>query len=114
MATFIDLPREIYLMVCALLTTTDLTKLASISRDHYLAVQQPLYSSIRIISYKALVKLVGSSVKAPVVSHLTPKYVSLWCLPLLDEANQYCLDNVGTGGNSAKTIFGSAKYAPST
>ncbi|KAF2481932.1 hypothetical protein BDY17DRAFT_174168 [Neohortaea acidophila] len=70
MAIFLDLPRELYLMVCSLLTTADLIHLASTSRDHYRAVQQPLYSHVRISSYPALVNLVDALSTPPIISHV--------------------------------------------
>lgn len=73
-ATMLDLPRELYLMVCSYLTPTELSKLAGVSRDHYLAIQEPLFRHIRVTSHARLVKLVGTLMKVPVVSTISKKY----------------------------------------
>ena len=73
MASLLQLPRELYLMVANLLTPVELTKLAGVSRDNYLAAQQPLYTNIRLTSYSSLVKLVGTLMKVPMVSHISAK-----------------------------------------
>lgn len=74
MATFLELPREIYLIICSLLSTADLITLASLSRNHYLAAQRPLYSNVRLGHYGALIKLIGALNKVPIVSHISPRY----------------------------------------
>ena len=43
MITMLGLPRELYLECCEYLKRHDLSKLSRVSRDHYLAVQEPLY-----------------------------------------------------------------------
>ena len=43
MITMLGLPRELYLECCKYLKPHDLSKLSRVSRDHYLAVQEPLY-----------------------------------------------------------------------
>lgn len=73
MASLLQLPRELYLMVANLLAPVELTKLAGVSRDNYLAAQQPLYTNIRLTSYSSLVKLVGTLMKVPMVSHISAK-----------------------------------------
>lgn len=73
MASMLELPRELYLIVCDYLTPVELSKLAGVSRDNYLAAQEPLYSNIKITSFEQLVKLVGSLTKPPVVSNISPK-----------------------------------------
>lgn len=78
MAKMLDLPRELYLIVCSHLSTRELTWLAGVSRDHYLAVQQPLFSRITTKSFSALVKLVSTLTKTPVVSHISSKQRLLW------------------------------------
>lgn len=81
----LDLPRELYLLVCANLTTTSLTNLAVVSRDHYLAVQAPLFSRIVLTSYGALIKLEGPLTRVPVVSRISPKYDLVRALTKLSE-----------------------------
>ena len=77
MASMLELPWELYLLICNFLTPIELTRLAGVSRDHYLAVQQPLFSRVQITSFGALVKLVGTLLKAPIVSRISPKYAKL-------------------------------------
>lgn len=79
MATMLDLPRELYLMICSDLGTKELKQLAGVSRDHYLAVQQPLFLRARITSFGALVKLVSTLTKPPVVSQISTKCVNTAC-----------------------------------
>ena len=78
MASILDLPRELYLMVCSYLTPTQLTQLAGVSRDHCLAVQQPLFAQIRLTSYAALVRLVSALTKVPIVSRISKKQRLHW------------------------------------
>ena len=78
MATILDLPRELYLIICSNLSPTDLTRLAGVSRDHYLTAQGPLFSRIHLTSFSALVKLVGTLMKVPVVSQISPKQRLHW------------------------------------
>ncbi|KAK5130072.1 hypothetical protein LTR08_002505 [Meristemomyces frigidus] len=78
MLSILDLPRELYLDVCSYLEPFDLSKLARVSRDHYSAVQGPLYARIRITSYQSLVKLVHTLPRVPVVSHISPQQRSRW------------------------------------
>ncbi|SMY28670.1 unnamed protein product [Zymoseptoria tritici ST99CH_1A5] len=83
------LPRELFLEVCAHLSTTELIAVAGASRDHYLAVQGPLYANIvikpsgeyagrNINPSGRLVKLVGSLNRRPIVSPLTPSHELNW------------------------------------
>ncbi|KAK4540903.1 hypothetical protein LTR36_008845 [Oleoguttula mirabilis] len=78
MPSFLDLPRELYLEVCSYLKHTDLTRLAGVSRDSYLAVQEPLYARIRITAYGNLVKLVHTLRGVPVVSQISPQQRLRW------------------------------------
>ena len=73
MTSILDLPRELFLEVCSQLAPTEVTGLGAVCRDLYLAVQQPLYSRIRLTSYGSLVKLIGTLTKSPVVSKLTAR-----------------------------------------
>jgi hypothetical protein len=57
---------------------TDLTRLACVSRDHYLAVQHPLFGHIKIHSFNSLVKLLGTVVKVPIVSRISAKQRRYW------------------------------------
>lgn len=70
MANMLDLPRELFLMVCSYLSTADLANLGSASPAHDLAVQQPLFAHIRIGSWPAFVKLVHAIIKGPAFSRL--------------------------------------------
>jgi len=74
----LELPRELYLMICSYLEPTDLTKLAGVSRDTYLAVQQPLYARINITAYASLIKLVNTLQRVPVVSHISSTQRLRW------------------------------------
>ncbi|KAK3075595.1 hypothetical protein LTR53_000933 [Teratosphaeriaceae sp. CCFEE 6253] len=76
--SMLDLPRELYLMVCSYLQPTDLASLAGITRDHYLAVQEPLYTTIRIAVYSHLVRLVETLGRIPVVSTTSPQQRLRW------------------------------------
>ncbi|KAK5125257.1 hypothetical protein LTR85_000933 [Meristemomyces frigidus] len=78
MPSFLDLPRELYLEVCSYLKPTELTKLAGVSRDSYLAVQQPLYARINIKEYGNLIKLVHTLRGVPVVSQVSPQQRLRW------------------------------------
>lgn len=48
------------------------------SRDHYLAVQQPLFQHIRIFTFDGLVKLLSTVLKVPVVSYISPQQRRHW------------------------------------
>jgi hypothetical protein len=97
----LELPRELYLMICSLLkptgmgrvaypisqrlnrakeltNDTDLTRLARVSRDHYLAVQHRLFGHIKVYSFESLVKLLGTVVKVPIVSHISAEQRRYW------------------------------------
>jgi len=75
----LELPRELYLMICEYLKpTTDLTRLAGVCKDHYLAVQQPRYREVNITSYRSLIELVQTLQKVPVVSHISPHQRRTW------------------------------------
>ncbi|KAK4497257.1 hypothetical protein PRZ48_011707 [Zasmidium cellare] len=76
--TFMDLPREIYLMVCAYLTPKDLSRLALVGKDCYLAAQQPLYDHIHITAIHQLKSLVWTLPRTPAVSHISAKQRQLW------------------------------------
>ncbi|KAK0364388.1 hypothetical protein LTR91_024866 [Friedmanniomyces endolithicus] len=78
MLSVLDLPRELYLIVCTHLQPTDLARLAGVSRDHYLAAQEPLYTSITITSYSRFVKLVDTLRRVPVVSTISPQQRLRW------------------------------------
>lgn len=74
----LDLPRELFLGVCKDFSLTDFSRLSRVSRDLYLAVQEPLYSRLQIRSYGALVQLVSTLTKAPVVSRISTKQRQRW------------------------------------
>ncbi|KAF2166322.1 hypothetical protein M409DRAFT_23513 [Zasmidium cellare ATCC 36951] len=77
--TFMDLPREVFLMICAYLTPKDLTRLAHFSKDCYLAVQQPLYEHIDITAIDELRSLVWTLGRwSLIVSHLSAKQRQHW------------------------------------
>ncbi|TKA22383.1 hypothetical protein B0A50_08265 [Salinomyces thailandicus] len=76
--SILDLPRELYLEVCSYLTVPDLTRTARLCRDHYLAVQQPLYTDIKIETHSKLIKLVETLTKTPTVSHISPQQRLRW------------------------------------
>ena len=78
MASMLQLPRELYLEICSYLQPPVLANLSGVSRDHYLAVQEPLYARIRITKYKNLIKLVNTLQKAPLVSFITPHQRLRW------------------------------------
>lgn len=71
--TFMDLPREIYLMLCACLTPQDLARLALVGKDCYLAVQQPLYNQVNITTWEQLPRLCRALNGIPVVSNISAK-----------------------------------------
>lgn len=74
----LELPRELYLIICSDLTPTELAKLAGVTRDHYLAVQQPLYARVKITKYSNLIKLVDTLRRVPVVSTISPQQRLRW------------------------------------
>lgn len=69
----LELPRELYLMICDYLSPKDLARLACVTKDHYLAAQQPLFKTIRITAFGNLVKLVSTITKPPIVSSISKK-----------------------------------------
>jgi len=73
MAALLDIPRELFLMICAYLGARDLAKLTLVSRNTYVTTQPVLYRNVTLPTYPALVKLTRALVKAPVVSHLTQR-----------------------------------------
>ncbi|EMD00197.1 hypothetical protein BAUCODRAFT_21843 [Baudoinia panamericana UAMH 10762] len=77
MTSLLDLPRELYLM------------LAAVSRDHYLAVQQPLYASVVLTRYASLIKLVSTLSRTPVVSAISKQQRLRW-FKLTDEQLRDC------------------------
>ncbi|KAF2769422.1 hypothetical protein EJ03DRAFT_336283 [Teratosphaeria nubilosa] len=78
MLSFLDLPRELFISVCSYLAPTELTKVAGVSRDHYLAVQQPLYNRIQLTKYGNLVKLVHTLQRVPIVSIISLPQRQRW------------------------------------
>jgi hypothetical protein len=72
------LPRELYLDLCSFLDTKDLANLAKMSRDHYLAVQQPLLALVTITSFGQLVKLASTITRVPIVSYISPQQRLRW------------------------------------
>lgn len=74
MVALLDMPRELFLMVCTFLDARDLAKLSAASRNIYVATQPVLYQNVTIPTYEALVKLTRTLVKTPVVSQLTQRY----------------------------------------
>lgn len=73
MAALLDIPRELFLMICTYLSPQDLAKLTLASRNTYVTTQPVLYRSVKIPTYTALVKLTRTLVQAPVVSRLTQR-----------------------------------------
>ncbi|KAH9827747.1 hypothetical protein Tdes44962_MAKER09654 [Teratosphaeria destructans] len=78
MASFLDLPRELFLSVCSYLAPTELTSLAGVSRDNYLAVQQPLFHRIQLTRYGNLIKLVHTLQQIPIVSPISLAQRQRW------------------------------------
>ncbi|KAK5686181.1 hypothetical protein LTS10_002296 [Elasticomyces elasticus] len=78
MLSLLDLPRELYLIITSHLQPTDLTHLAGVTRDHYLAAQEPLYTDVKITAYSRFVKLVDTLRKVPVVSTISPQQRLRW------------------------------------
>jgi hypothetical protein len=73
MAALLDIPRELFLMICTYLSPQDLAKLTLASRNTYVTTQSVLYTSVKLPTYTALVKLTRTLVQAPVVSRLTQR-----------------------------------------
>jgi hypothetical protein len=73
MAALIDIPRELFLMICTYLSPQDLAKLTLASRNTYVTTQAVLYRSVKLPTYTALVKLTRTLVQAPAVSRLTQR-----------------------------------------
>jgi hypothetical protein len=73
MAALLDIPRELFLMICTYLSPQDLAKLTLASRNTYVTTQPVLYRSVKLPTYTALVKLTRTLVQAPVVSRLTQR-----------------------------------------
>lgn len=73
MAALLDIPRELFLMICTYLSPRDLAKLTLASRNTYVTTQPVLYRSVKLPTYTALVKLTRTLVQAPVVSRLTQR-----------------------------------------
>ena len=123
MATMLELPRELYLEICSYLEPKDLTHLARLSRDHYLAVQQPLFRHVSVYSYKALVKLHTTILTIPVVSHISPKQRLRWYklsdaelrerdVKSLSIQLDCCTDKTITGAILERCINGIARKCP--
>jgi len=74
MASLLDIPRELFLMICAYLSAQDLAKLTLVSRNTYVTTQPVLYGDVTLPTCAALVKFTRTLVQAPVVSHLTQRY----------------------------------------
>ena len=73
MAALLDIPRELFLMVCTYMSPQDLAELTLVSRNTYVTTQPVLYRTVELPTYKALIKLTRTLVKAPVVSCLTQR-----------------------------------------
>lgn len=73
MAAILDIPRELFLMICTYLSPQELAKLTLASRNTYVTTQPVLYKSVKLPTYAALVKLTRTLVQAPVVSRLTQR-----------------------------------------
>jgi hypothetical protein len=73
MAALLDIPRELFLMICASLTPQDLANLTAVSRNTYVATLPVLYHSVTLSNHAALVKFTRTLVKSPVVSQLTQR-----------------------------------------
>ncbi|EME40232.1 hypothetical protein DOTSEDRAFT_28137 [Dothistroma septosporum NZE10] len=78
MTSMLELPRELYLMICDYLSPRDLARLAEVTQDHYLATQQPLFRAIKITAFGNLVKLVHTITKPPIVSTVSKKQRLRW------------------------------------
>ncbi|EME77565.1 uncharacterized protein MYCFIDRAFT_179081 [Pseudocercospora fijiensis CIRAD86] len=77
-ATMLHLPRELYLEIIDSLSPKDRSTLARLSKDHYLAVQEPLYAHTSISAWPRLVVLVRTLMKTPIVSSLSAKQRLNW------------------------------------
>ncbi|KXS97194.1 hypothetical protein AC578_884 [Pseudocercospora eumusae] len=77
-ATMLDLPRELYLDITDYLNPKQTSTLARLSKDHYLAVQEPLYAHVSINAWPKLVILVRTLMKPPIVSSLSAKQRLNW------------------------------------
>lgn len=69
----LDIPRELFLMICTYLSPQDLAKL-TLSRNTYVTTQPVLYRTVKLPTYTALIKFTRTLMQAPVVSHLTQRY----------------------------------------
>lgn len=76
--SMLALPRELYLIICSHLSPTDLARLAGMSKDYYMSVQEPRFSHINIDSFSKLVKLVGTLTKPPAVSQISARQRLRW------------------------------------
>ena len=74
----LDLPRELYLEITDYLNPKQKSTLARLSKNHYLAVQEPLYTHASINAWPKLVVLVRTLMKAPIVSSLSVKQRLNW------------------------------------
>ncbi|KXT14001.1 hypothetical protein AC579_8861 [Pseudocercospora musae] len=77
-ATMLDLPRELYLEITDYLNPKQRSTLARLSKDHYLAVQEPLYDHVSINAWPKLAILVRTLMKPPIVSSLSAKQRLNW------------------------------------
>lgn len=113
MASMLELPRELYLMTCDYLSPSDLARLARVTKDHYLAVQQPLFKTIRINTFGNLVKLVHTITKPPIVSTISKKYV-ISTTSILEDARADSPVDSGFGGTAlVMHSFASARSSDS-
>jgi hypothetical protein len=73
MVSLFDIPRELFLIICTYLSPQDLAKLTLVSRNTYVATQPVLYRTVELPTYKALIKLTRTLMRAPVASRLTQR-----------------------------------------
>lgn len=102
-ATMLDLPRELYLEITDYLNPKQKSTLARLSKDHYLAVQEPLYAHASINAWPKLVILVRTLMKAPIVSSLSAKQRLNWHKLSDQQLRERSIKTLGIGLKSSLT-----------
>lgn len=74
MAGLLDLPPELFLIICADLGQRDFSRLSMVSRLAYLTTQSLLYQRVTISTYAGLINLVRTLGESPVLTYLDQRY----------------------------------------
>ena len=77
MTGLLDIPRELFLAVCAYLEQPELLHLSTVSRFAYVATQLSLYERVTVSTYPGLIKLTRTLGEPPVVTAPDQRYQSV-------------------------------------